>query len=84
MREAVEKLDLPKPYILVGVSMGACIGLRAMHEDLPVAAAAFISPMWGIKMSSVQRLAAWPLSWASQKIGLGHKYVPGESGKIYV
>lgn len=84
MLEAVDALDLPKPYYLVGVSMGACIGLRAMLDDLPVTAAAFISPMWGIKMSTVQRIAAWPLSWASQKIGLSHKYVPGESGEIYV
>jgi lysophospholipase len=84
MLEAAEKLDLPKPYFLVGVSMGACIGLRAMLDGLPIAAAAFISPMWGIKMSSIQRIAAWPLSWAAQKIGLGHKYVPGENGQIYV
>lgn len=84
MLEAAEELDLPKPYFLVGVSMGACIGLRAMYEDLPIAAAAFISPMWGIKMSNIERIAAWPLSWASQKIGLSHKYVPGENGKIYV
>ena len=81
---AVEELELPKPYYLVGVSMGACIGLRAMLDDLPVDAAAFISPMWGIKMSTLQRVAAWPISWASQKIGLSHKYVPGESGDIYV
>ncbi|MGH1446370.1 MAG: alpha/beta hydrolase [Cognatishimia sp.] len=81
---AVEELELPKPYYLVGVSMGACIGLRAMLDDLPVDAAAFISPMWGIKMSTLQRAAAWPISWASQKIGLSHKYVPGESGDIYV
>ncbi|WP_341369128.1 alpha/beta hydrolase [Yoonia sp. BS5-3] len=81
---AVEELELPKPYYLVGVSMGACIGLRAMLDDLPVDAAAFISPMWGIKMSTLQRVAAWPISWASQKVGLSHKYVPGESGDIYV
>lgn len=84
MLEAVEELNLPKPYFLVGVSMGACIGLRAMLEDLPVSAAAFISPMWGIKMSTVQRITAWPLSWAAQKVGLGHRYVPGENGNIYV
>lgn len=84
MMQVVEELDMPKPYYLVGVSMGACIGLRAMLNGLPVASAAFISPMWGIKMSAAQRLAAWPLSWAAKAIGQGHRYVPGESGDIYV
>lgn len=82
--QAVEELNLPKPYYLIGVSMGACIGLRAMLNDLPVSAAAFISPMWGIKMSTVQRVVAWPLSWASKQLGMGDKYVPGESNAIYV
>lgn len=82
--QAADELDLPKPYFLVGVSMGACIGFRAMLEGLPVAASAFISPMFGIKMSTVQRTAAWPLSWAFKQFGIGHKYVPGESGKIYI
>ena len=82
--QAADELNLPKPYFLIGVSMGACIGFRAMLDGLPVAASAFISPMWGIKMSTVQRIAAWPLSWAFQKFGIGQKYVPGESGEIYV
>lgn len=84
MVNAAEQLDLPKPWYLVGISMGACIGLRAMLEGLPVAAAALVSPMWGIKMSPMQRIAAWPLSWSSQQLGMGHKYVPGESGEIYI
>ncbi|MEO1563204.1 MAG: alpha/beta hydrolase [Pseudomonadota bacterium] len=84
MMQVVEELDMPKPCFLVGVSMGACIGLRAMLEGLPVVSAAFISPMWGIKMSPVQRMAAWPLSWSAKAIGQGHRYVPGESGEIYV
>lgn len=84
MMQVAESLDMPKPYYLVGVSMGACIGLRSMLDGLPVAAAAFISPMWGIKMSAVQRIAAWPLSWVAKATGQGHRYVPGESGEIYV
>jgi len=28
--KAAEELDLPKPWYLVGIAMGACIGLRAM------------------------------------------------------
>ncbi|MEO0697943.1 MAG: alpha/beta hydrolase [Pseudomonadota bacterium] len=84
MMHVVDELDMPKPYFLVGISMGACIGLRSMIEGLPVVASAFISPMWGIKMSTAQRIAAWPLSWAAMQFGLGQRYVPGESGDIYV
>lgn len=84
MVKAAEELDLPKPWFLVGVSMGACIGLRAMLEGLPVAACAFISPLMGIKMSPIERVAAWPLSWLAQKLGKGDMYVPGESRDIYV
>ena len=82
--QAADELDLPKPYYLVGVSMGACIGFRALLDGLPVAATAFISPMFGIKMSAIQRIAAWPLSWSFQKFGIGQKYVPGENGEINV
>jgi|TARA_R110002126_G_C10490653_1_gene504175 lysophospholipase len=82
--QAADELDLPKPYFLVGVSMGACIGFRAMLDGLPVTAAAFISPMFGIKMSSVQRIAAWPLSLAFKRFGIGNKYVPGEGADIYI
>ena len=84
MMQVVERLEMTKPYYLVGVSMGACIGLRALLNGFPVAATAFISPMWGIKMSAIQRFAAWPLSWAAKAMGQGHRYVPGESGDIYV
>lgn len=84
MVSAARELGLPQPWYLVGVSMGACIGFRAMLESLPVAACALVSPMFGIKMTALQRAAAWPLSWAAQKIGMGHIYVPGESGGIYV
>lgn len=84
MVEAAEKLELPKPWFLVGHSMGACIGLRSVIEGLPVAACAFTSPMWDIKMSLIERCAAWPLSWAAQIIGLGHSYVPGVKHQTYV
>lgn len=84
MLEVAEEQKLPKPYHLIGISMGAAIGLRALIEGLPVASVAFISPMWGIKMSPLQRVAAWPLSWAAQTFGVGHLYVPGESSEIYV
>ena len=34
MMKAVEWLDMPKPYVLVGISMGACIGLRSLLRPM--------------------------------------------------
>jgi len=84
MVETAEKLDLPKPWYLLGHSMGACIGLRALLSGLPVAACAFTAPMWDIHISRLERLAAWPLSWAAQLVGRAHAYAPGSSGQSYV
>ena len=82
--EAAQALDLPKPWYLLGHSMGACIGLRSLLDGLPAAACAFTAPMWGIKMSRLERVAAWPLSWAAQAVGKGHIFVPGFSRQPYV
>lgn len=83
MIEAVTELDLPKPWFLLGNSMGGCIGLRALLNGLPVSACAFTAPMWGLKMSRSQRFAALPISWAAQVIGQGQLYVPGHDGNNY-
>lgn len=55
-RAAMEELDVPKPWYLIGHSMGGCIGLRALYDDLPVAAAAFTGPMWGIELPPILRM----------------------------
>lgn len=84
MINAAHELALPKPWYLIGHSMGACIGLRAVIDGLPVAACAFTSPMWDIKMSAIERSAAWPLSWAAQALGKSDIYVPGVQRQTYV
>lgn len=84
MLEAAKNLDLPKPWYLIGNSMGACIGLRAMAEGLKVTACAFIAPMWGINLSPVQYHAATAISWAAQAIGKESAYAPGYNGQNYV
>ena len=43
---------LPEPLMLMGHSMGGCIGLRALYRDLGFRAAAFSAPMWGILMTA--------------------------------
>lgn len=84
MIKAAVELNLPKPWFMLGHSLGACIGLRALTEGLSVAACAFTSPMWSIKLPAVKRAAAWPLSWAAQSLGQGHVYAPGTNGTSYV
>lgn len=80
----LSSLDLPQPYYLVGHSMGGCIGLRALIEGLPVKAAAFSAPMWGIAMAPPLRPIAWAISSMSRKFGFGESLAPGQSTEGYV
>lgn len=84
MVEAANELALPKPWYLLGHSLGASIGLRALQDGLEVSACAFTAPMWDIKLPAAKRAAAWPLSWAAQATGFGHVYAPGTNGTSYV
>lgn len=80
-------LDLPKPWFLLGHSMGALIGLRALIQGLPINACTFTAPLWGIPLSPMERYAAWPLTWLSQAVGKGQIYAPGnksQAGQCYV
>ena len=77
-------LNLPEPYYLVAHSMGGCIGLRALMEGLPVKAAVFSAPMWGILMAPAMRLLAWAISSASRVMGFEQKMAPGQETSAYV
>lgn len=81
---AAEAMRLPRPFFLIGHSMGGCIGLRALHEGLPVRAAAFTGPMWNIALPPVVRPVAWALSAVGTRIGLGAAYAPGVVRDAYV
>ena len=80
----VRALGLPEPLFLLGHSMGGCIGLRALHEGLPVVAAAFTGPMWGIRISPHLRPVAWALGRMMPAIGQGHRLPPGRIVDSYV
>ena len=84
MLESAKELGLPEPYYLIAHSMGGCIGLRALHEGLPVKAACFSGPMWGIGLAPATRPAAWAMAWGGKLLGLGHAYAPGTSAENYV
>ena len=81
---AAREMDLPRPWFLLAHSMGGCIGLRSLHEGLPVAGAIFTGPMWGIQMGAAARPAAWTVSWASRYLGMSKKLSPGTRGEAYV
>lgn len=75
--------DMPEPYFLVAHSMGGCIGLRSVVQGMAVRAAAFSSPMWGIRMAPPLRPIAWAVAWAAPKMGRGENYAPGTSATSY-
>ena len=81
---AVEELGLPKPLGLVAHSMGGCIGLRALHQGLPVQSVTFTGPMWGIRITPPLRPVAWGLSSLSRPLRFGHVYPPGQVAETYV
>ena len=75
---------LPEPYYLMAHSMGGCIGLRALTRGLPVKAAAFSAPMWGILMAAWMRPMASAISSAARWFNFDGRYAPGTGAKTYV
>lgn len=84
LMDAIKELNLPTPYFLLAHSMGGCIGLRALLNGLPVAGAAFTSPMWGIRISPHLRPLAWALGYVMPAIGQGHRLPPTTELNPYV
>lgn len=80
----IEQLGLPGPLYLVAHSMGGAIGLRALMRGIPVKAAVFSAPMWGISMAAWLRPLAQIISQASGWFGQTHRFAPGTSDKTYV
>lgn len=72
---AAETLGLARPWMLLAHSMGGCIGLRSLVQGLPVAAAAFSAPMWGLALPAHTRLA---VRGAGRLGPLATRPVPGE------
>ncbi len=77
-------LDLPRPWFLLAHSMGGCIGLRALIEGLPVQAAVFTAPMWGIRMKTAMRPVAWTLTSVARAVRMGHVLTPGQAVETYI
>lgn len=75
---------LPRPYFVLAHSMGGCIALRGLMRGLPVHAAAFTAPMWGISMAQWMRPLAIAVSTTAGWLGQAHRYAPGTTAKTYV
>jgi lysophospholipase len=77
-------LELPRPWHLVGHSMGGAIGLRALFEGLPVASSCFTGPMWGIAMAPAMRPFGEFMTYVGPWIGLRNRIVPTTAIDGYV
>lgn len=73
-RAALEELGAPGPWFLIGHSMGGAIGLRALHDGLPVKAAAFSAPMWGIAMRPILGALSGVLLPLTGLLGMGKSF----------
>ncbi|SLN35999.1 Phospholipase YtpA [Aquimixticola soesokkakensis] len=76
--------DLPRPWYLIGHSMGGAIGLGAVLRDVPFSAAAFSAPMWGIRLAPWQTPLAKVLTALTRVLGIDHWRTPGTFAQTYV
>lgn len=84
MVEEAGRAGLPQPWFLMAHSMGGCIGLRALTRGLPVKAAVFSAPMWGISMAAWLRPVAQMVTALSVPLGFSHRYAPSTGPKTYL
>lgn len=80
----VARADVPKPLFLIGHSMGGAIGMRALAEGLPVSAAVFSGPMWGLAIAPHLRPIAATVPGIYKSLGLGHVRSWATSAKSYL
>jgi lysophospholipase len=81
----IKELGLPEPYYLMAHSMGGCIGLEALMQDLPVKAASFSAPMWGISFSpEILRPVSWVMTAVAGATGQAHRLPPTQVAENYI
>lgn len=76
-------LGFEGPYFLLGHSMGGAIGYRALANGLPVQAAVFSGPMWGLVLPMMFRPFARWIANAATAFGRGKHYVLTGSAESY-
>jgi lysophospholipase len=78
------RAGLPQPWYMLAHSMGGCIGLRGLMRGVPVKAAVFSAPMWGIAMAAWLRPVASVVSALAAPLGLITRYAPSTSAETYL
>jgi lysophospholipase len=79
-----EAKTMPKPWFILGHSMGGAIGLRALMEGKPFLAAGFSAPMWGIGLTPIQKAMVRFLSPVMHALGLQNRRAPGTKAQTYM
>ncbi|SFI50708.1 alpha/beta hydrolase [Celeribacter neptunius] len=79
-----EARAMPKPWFIIGHSMGGAIGIRALIEGKPFLAAGFSAPMWGIGLSPLQKLLVRFVSPVFHALGLQNTRAPGTKAESYM
>ena len=79
-----EARELPKPWFLLGHSMGGCIGLRTLLGEHPFRAAGFSAPMWGVRIAPKMTAIAHILPILATRLGLGGKRTPTTGRPSYM
>lgn len=82
---AAGTMNLPRPWVVLGHSMGGAIGLRRLlAPDHPFVAAAFSAPMWGISLPAPVSWVSRPLAQGLRDSKLAENYPPGMDALTYV
>lgn len=84
MIATARQAGLPEPFFLLAHSMGGCIGLRGLMRGLPVKAAVFSAPMWGISMAAWLRPVAHVVGALAGPLGYAHRYAPTTGNQPYL
>ncbi|WP_406720481.1 alpha/beta hydrolase [Thioclava litoralis] len=77
-------LGLPRPWFVVGHSMGGAIALRRIMDGSPFAACAFSAPMFGLKLPPPLHLIRKPLAKLIRQMRLTGLFPPGMGPECYV
>lgn len=80
-----QSVDLPKPWNMLGHSMGGCIGLRALHRrGDEFDHVTFSAPMWGIEFGPLMNPFASAIAKIGMGLGFAKSYVPSTNGDCYL
>ncbi len=75
----LERRGLPRPWLMLGHSMGGHVGLRFLAEGPPLfAGAALTAPMFGINLRPLPDAVAHAICRFAIRVGAGARYAPGQ------